>query len=111
MDDISNLMPKEGPKEVIASIRSIRFIDELLEPIRQVLERHGVRLEVLDDACVLHFPAGTVRQVLYPVVMTDRYRVTLPDGYCLYEAVSLRGQSGVRFVLDEFPEWVQQKYG
>jgi hypothetical protein len=62
---------------------------------------------------MLYFPEGTIRQILYPTTYTDRYKITLPDGYALYEHTSVRsnGLSTIRFALDEFPEWVQGKYG
>ena len=68
---------------------------------------------MLSDHCVLHFPPGTLRQARYPVTQVDRFTITLPDGYVLYESTSMRphGFSSVRFAFDEFPEWVQQKYG
>jgi len=103
----------EGPKEEITTIQCIKFFEELIEPIRQVFEKHGVRLEVLPDRCILSFPEGTTRQIQYPTTQTDRYNIILPDSYTLYEATSIRsnGLSSIRFALDEFPDWVQAKYG
>ncbi len=102
----------EGPKETIEMIQCVRFIEEFMELVREVLEKHTVRLEVLPDHCVLHFPPGTIRQVQYPAVLTDRYTITLPDSFVLYESTSIRpnGLSSVRLALDEFPTWVQEKY-
>ncbi len=102
-----------GPEEEITTIRSARFFEELIEPIRQILENHGARLAVFETECVVSLPAGTVRQRLYPVVLTNRYKVTLPDGYGLYEheSIHVEGHTSVLFVLDEFPSWVQDTYG
>lgn len=113
MGDPFQLMQGMGLEEEITMIRSARFFEELLEPIRQILEKHGASVAIFKNACVITLPAGTVRQRLYPVVLTDRYKVTLPDGYCLYEHTSLhvKGHSTVLFVLDEFPLWVQHCYG
>ena len=101
-----------GREESITLIRSSRFFDDLIDPIRQVLEKHGATLEVLPDSCMLHLPEGTVKQALYPTVRTSRYEITLPDGYKLYtyDSLNFAGYSVIRFVIDEFPEWVQQKY-
>ncbi len=101
----------EGPKEEVKTTLSAKFFDELIDPIRQVLEKHGATLEVCNDTCILHFPAGTMKQVLYPITQLDRYTITLPDGYELFESTSFSGKNIVMFALDEFPEWVQQKYG
>jgi len=103
----------EGPMEEITTVQCAKYFEELIEPVRHVLEKHGVRLEVLDDSCMLSFPVGTIRQLLYPITQTDRYEILLPDGYTLYETTSMRsnGFSNVRFALDEFPAWVQVKYG
>jgi hypothetical protein len=102
-----------GPEEEITMIRSARFFDELIEPIRQILEKHGASVAVFKKECIITFPAGTIRQRLYPVVLIDRYKVTFPDGYCLYQHTSIyiEEYSNVLFVLDEFPLWVQRIYG
>jgi hypothetical protein len=106
-------MYSEGPKEEITTIQCARYYEELIEPIRQVFEKHGITLEVRYDSCILTFPKETIRQVLYPIIQTDRYKIMLPDGYVLYENSSVRpgGFSLVRFAYDEFPDWVQEKYG
>ena len=106
---------EEEKKNEKTSIRATRFFDDLIEPIRQILEHHGARLEVLHDACIIHVPTGTTRERLYPHVHTDRYEIRFPDGYIFYEAVGsvLSGESrasGVSFVVDDFPVWVQRKY-
>lgn len=108
-----SMMQVIGPEEMIMTIRSARFVEEFIEPIRQVLERHGASVTVFNKACVITLPEGTVRQRLYPVVLTDRYKVTLPDGYCLYQhtSIHIEGYGNVYFLLDEFPAWVQDRYG
>ncbi len=113
MGDSLSVMQGIGPEEEITTLRSARFFEELIEPIRQILEKHGASLAVFKQECVITFPAGTVKQRLYLVVLTDRYRVTFPDGYSLYEYTSIRveGYSSVLFLLDEFPLWVQHAYG
>ncbi len=113
MGNSLSVMQGTGPEEEITMIRSARFFEELIEPIRQILEKHGATLAVFKQECVITFPTGTVRQRLYPVVLTDRYKVTLPDGYCLYQHTShhIEWYSNVLFLLDEFPAWVQHTYG
>ncbi len=106
-----SVVPGEVTKGETTSIQTARFFDDLVEPIRQVLENHGARLEVLEHACVIHVPVGTMRQRLYPVVVTDRYEITLPDGYKFYQSQGRKAFCGVSFLVDEFPEWVQRKYG
>jgi len=103
----------EGPKEEITTLQCARYFEDLFEPICQVLERHGAGLEVRDDSCILSFPVGTLRQIQYPITQTDRYKIMFHDGYTLYEMTSIRpnGLCNVRFALDEFPAWVQVKYG
>jgi hypothetical protein len=44
------------------------------------LEQHGVVIEDRGASILLHMPAGTTQQILYPFDMSARYRVRLPDG-------------------------------
>ena len=113
MSDPWSMMQGIGPEEEITTLRSARFFEELIEPIGQVLEKHGARVAVFKKECIITFPTGTTRQRLYPVVLTDRYKVTFPDGYVLYEHTSIHveGPDSVLFLLDEFPLWVQHTYG
>ena len=113
MSEPFSMMQTIGPEEEITMIRSARFFAELIEPIHRVLEKHGASVAVFKKECVITLPAGTIRQRLYPVVLTDRYKVTFPDGYCLYLHTSIHreGYSNVLFILDEFPLWVQHAYG
>lgn len=39
----------EGPKEEVKTTLSTKFFDELIDPIRQVLEKHGATLEVCNE--------------------------------------------------------------
>ena len=105
MNEPMSMMQVIGPEEVITTIRSARFMEELIVPIRQVLERHEASVTMFNKACLITLPEGTVRQRLYPVVLTDRYKVTLPDGYCLYQhtSIHIEGYGNVHFLLDEFP--------
>ena len=105
MSNSLSVMQGIGPEEKITTLRSARFFEELIEPIRQILEKHGATVAVFKKECVIMFPPGTVRQRLYPVVLTDRYNVTFPDGHCFYQHTSIyiEGYSNVLFVLDEFP--------
>ncbi len=101
--------------EVEEAIRVFRFFDEVIEPLREVLAKHGARLEVMDRSCIIYVPKGTVRQRLWPIVHADRYEVILPDGYTFHEAIgsALHGTtvvSSVSFDIDDFPLWVQRKY-
>lgn len=113
MGNLFSMMQAVGPEEEITMIRCGRFFEELIEPICQMLERHGASLEVFKNECVIMLPVGTFRQRLYPVILTDRYKVTFPDGYILYQhtPTHVERYSNVLFLLDEFPLWIQHRYG
>ena len=71
MDDPLHMMQTIGPEEEIRTIRCARFFEEMIEPIRQVLGKHGASVLVCKKECVMTLPVGTIRQRLYPVVLTE----------------------------------------
>ena len=112
-----------GPEQPISSIEMAKYHDELIEPTKAVLERHGASLDIcpyidefgtphLGNRYTITFPDGTLKQSIYPTTYTDRYTITFPDGYVIYGKDSNRYNSPalITFNYDEFPSWVQKKY-
>jgi hypothetical protein len=52
---------------------------------KEVMLKHGCRLEENPNECIVFFPEGTTRAELFPRTMTERYHITFPDSYKLHE--------------------------
>jgi hypothetical protein len=57
----------------------------LTEEAKEVMLKHGCRLEENPNECTVFFPGGTTRAELFPRTMSTRYRIILPDCYELRE--------------------------
>ena len=57
----------------------------LTEEARKIIVRHGCTLDENTDECIVSFPEGTTRTEILPRMMTERYRITIPDNYKLQE--------------------------
>jgi len=98
-----------GPKEPICQVETPPFRPSLTEPLRTVLEAHGCRLEVSPEKYFVRFPEGTLREELWPRVLSMRYRIVLPDGYTLSQTVTRQGQSYLGFPLADIPKELRKQ--
>ena len=57
----------------------------LTEEAKEVMIKHGCMLEENPDECIVSFPEGTTRTEIFPRMMTERYHITLPNGYQLQQ--------------------------
>src|SRR5437016_14602128 len=55
----------------------------LTEEAKEIILRHGCRLEEHPNECIVSFPEGTTWTEIFPRMMTERYHITLPDCYKL----------------------------
>ena len=57
----------------------------LMVEAKEVILRHGCKLNERPDECIISFPEGTTRREIYPRTISEHYQINLPDGYILYE--------------------------
>lgn len=93
-----------------AIIESPKFDHDLMEEIRALLEKHGIRIEEKPTSCILYLPPGTTKTEIFPRVHNSRYRIDLPDGFVFYENELIWSLSVIRLPLDQFSEEIQKKY-
>ncbi len=55
------------------------------EKTKEIMRKHGCRLEEHPHECIVFFPERTTRTEIYPRTMQPRYQIVLPDGYELRE--------------------------
>lgn len=60
------------------------------------LRKHGCEIRKGGETTTIIYPAGTIRQILYPTSTDERYRLRLPDGIEMRE---VHGQMGVNNLL------------
>src|SRR5579862_1129427 len=71
---VYGLLPLEHVQEVIHFLQAHQV---------QVAKPDGPSNPGLDDYYVLTFPEGTMEQRLFPIVESDRFLLTLPDGMAM----------------------------
>jgi hypothetical protein len=59
------------------------------EEPKEIIRKHGCRLEEHPNECIIFFPEGTTKTEIYPRTRQARYRIILPDGYELREVYDL----------------------
>jgi hypothetical protein len=52
---------------------------------REVLLKHGCKIEEHSQECIIFFPEGTRQTEIFLRLTHPRYRITLPDGFELRE--------------------------
>jgi hypothetical protein len=88
----------------------------MLAEVARVMQLHGGDVEELkqNDKLVGHvliFPAGTVKNEIWPRVHNSRFEVVAPDGFKVIEHEAISGDhSIVRFLLKDFPAEVQARH-
>ena len=87
--------------EPIKQLKTHLFREGCVARVREILAEHGCGLEVKDEYCVVTFPEGSTRKEILPRPhVSERNRITLPDGYELEEVV----QRNALYSLLGFPE-------
>lgn len=84
----------------------VREISELVTPplvdeLQEALQQHGCMVEEKSGACFIRFPDGTKRVEIWPRMFNERYQITLPDGYVLYQVCSRIKETNLLFYMPE----------
>src|SRR5258708_20084158 len=74
----------------------------LTEEAKEVMLKHGCRLEENPNECTVFFPEGTTRAELFPRTMRTRYRIRLPDSYELREVYDRHTQISILLYPPEY---------
>jgi hypothetical protein len=72
-----------GHKSPLQSLTIPPFLPALAQVVTELLESHGVIVQVEKECVVLMFPEETIEEELFPRISGSlcRFIVTLPDGY------------------------------
>jgi hypothetical protein len=74
----------------------------ILAPAARALRAHHCRVDEYETHCEIFFPMGTTRQEVFPrTVLSERYDVTLPDGYSILEMYMLPRQKSLIYYPPE----------
>lgn len=68
---------------------------------REVLLKHGCRIEEHAQKCIIFFPEGTTRTEIFFRLIHPRYRIILPDGYELRETYDRYQKISILFYPSE----------
>lgn len=85
----------------ISEIYVAPFLDKLESSYKSFFLAHGMELE---GNC-LKLPSGTIRHTIYPVIISDRYQVTLPDGLVFQAQTPCSGKNSLlSFNQEDLPQ-------
>jgi len=77
----------------------------ILPAAARALRAHHCRVEEYETCCEIFFPAGTTRKEVFPrTPMSERYDVTLPDGYSILEMYMLHRRQSLLYYPSEHLE-------
>lgn len=76
------LMQAEGAYCGRSSPVSILITPLMTTEAQEIIAQH-CHIVIGDDYCKVTFPEGTMRREIYPRLYNERYRIELPDGFCL----------------------------
>ncbi len=96
--DLTNIVAQPRPLHQL----TIPPIEE--EEGREILLKHGCRIEEHPQECIIFFPEGTIRTEIFLRLIHPRYRITLPDGYELRATYDRYQNISILFYLPEQPE-------
>ena len=97
-------------------IKTPPFHEDVIDEIGKIMLRHGGELEVyrknnVATGCTLFFPAGTIKNEVYPRIHDSKWKIVFPDGYTIGEHEQINGKlSSVSFPRESFSEKIQKKY-
>ena len=103
-----------GHKSPLQSLTLPPFLPELAQVVTEMLESHGVTVQVEKECVILTFPEGTREEELFPRISGSlgRFIVTLPDGYqCKHiYSVATKPPSSITFDAGDLPQDFWEKH-
>jgi hypothetical protein len=72
------------------------------------LRRHGCQIQQVGETNIIVYPAGTTRQLVYPITTDTRYRVRLPDGIEMREVHGKLGINNLRLPREALEQEISQ---
>ena len=72
-----------APTYPLSQLTTFPLVEQ--EEAKNIMQKHGCKLEEHPSECIIFFPEGTTKTEIYPRTRQARYRIVLPDGYELRE--------------------------
>ncbi len=91
---------------MITPLKTVLFPPATLKGLQQLLAPHGATLEPHPEDeryphCLLHLPAEAQREREGYRLRNDYYKITLPDGFIMFQTLDRQGWSTIRFLIED----------
>jgi hypothetical protein len=63
--------------------------EEQVKQIKAMLHAYGCTVDEKEDHCIFNFPEGTKRLRGWVLGVSERYKITFPDGFVLHESYDM----------------------